>query len=71
MVRVISISDEAYVELKKLKGDTSFSKTILSLTENKRDKSIMKFAGIWDNEEALKIKKELGIERKKLSRRML
>lgn len=63
MTKVISISDEAYGELKKLKNGFSFSKIIITLT-NMKKADITDFAGAWDNKEALKIKNELMKERK-------
>lgn len=70
MTKIISISDEAYGELKKIKNGMSFSEIVLTLTKEKKKDSIMKFAGAWDNKEALKIKKEIIEERKASSRRI-
>lgn len=69
MTKVISISDEAYDGLKKLKNGFSFSKIIITLVNEKKKDSIMEFAGSWNNKEALKIKKEIMEERKIKSRR--
>ena len=69
MTKIISLSDEAYEELKKLKNGMSFSEIVITLTREKMKDSIMKFAGAWDNKTALKIKKELMKERKIKSRR--
>ena len=38
MPKVITISEEAYEALKKIKGNRSFSQVILSLTKNKKKK---------------------------------
>lgn len=65
MTKVISISDEAYNELSKMKNGMSFSEVIITITKEKKRSNIMKFAGKWDNNEALKIKKELMDERRK------
>ena len=70
MTKIISISDEAYSELSRLKNGLSFSKTIITLTKMKKKDSIMDFAGSWDKEEAGRILKELKEERKIKSRRM-
>jgi len=69
MTKIISISDEAYEELKKLKNGMSFTEVIISITKEKK-KDIMDFAGSWNNKEALRIKKEIMKERKIKSRRM-
>ena len=47
MVKTITINDEAYAALKKLKQTPrdSFSKVILRLTGKKR--SLLEFAGVW------------------------
>ncbi len=42
MVRVITISDEAYEKLKKLKKNSSFSEVILSLIEKHLQKKYTK-----------------------------
>lgn len=48
MTKIISVSDEAYERLKRIKGDRSFTKVVLDLTERKRRK-LSDFAGIWAN----------------------
>jgi len=63
MTKIISISDEAYETLKKLKNGMSFTEIIIELSKEKK-KDIMDFAGAWGNKEALRIKKELMRERK-------
>ena len=70
MTKIISISDDAYNELKKLKRALSFSKIIIELAKEKKKESIMECAGLWENKEAIKIKKELMKERKLKSRRL-
>ena len=70
MTKVISISDEAYIELSRLKGDFSFTNIILNLTKEKKKGSLMDCAGTWDNKEASRIKEEIMHERKIKSRRM-
>mgnify|MGYP001613688283 FL=1 len=64
MTKIISISDDAYDELKKLKRDMSFSKIILDLSKIKRKNSIMNFAGIIDKEEGERMLKMIKEERK-------
>lgn len=69
MTKIISISDEAYERLKKMKNEQSFSEIIIELTFEKAKDNLMKFAGALSNEEADKIKKEIYNERKISSRR--
>jgi len=71
MTKIISISDKAYNELSSLKNSFSFSQIILLLTRMKKKDSIMNFAGILNEEEGEKIKKEIRKDREKISRRML
>lgn len=68
MVKVISLSEEAYVKLKSIKGERSFSETILDILENKEKKAdILDSFGIWADkkEEAEKFKKIVEEDRKK------
>ena len=67
MVRVISLSEEAYSKLKSAKGERSFSETVISLLEAKPKKDIMEFAGKWPGGEAeiMRIGKILEEDRKK------
>ncbi len=70
MVKVISISDEAYQRLKERKvAEQSFTEVIIKLTTEKKKKSLLEFAGIWDEEFAEKFKKEIYEDRKLPSRR--
>lgn len=43
MVKVVTISDESYEELKKWKGNKSFSETILRLTKKRSNKNLLEF----------------------------
>lgn len=43
MVKVVTISDESYEELKKWKGNKSFSETILRLTKKRSTKNLLEF----------------------------
>ena len=62
MTKIISISDEAYEKLKKMKNGYSFSKVIIELTKTRSN--IMDFAGKWEEKEAKKIAGEIAKERK-------
>ena len=73
MVKVISLSDEAYTRLKSMKGQHSFSALVLDLAEvrAKKKRSIMDFYGIWkENAEEWKtIEKKIYEDRKKFKLR--
>ena len=48
MVKVISLSNEAYTKLKMLKGEKSFSDIVIEIIERKKSKkNLMDFFGIW------------------------
>ena len=59
MTKVISISDDAYEELKKLKANKSFSKIIIEITKEKSKDSLLELAGSLSNEDAERIKKRI------------
>jgi len=66
MVKVISLSNEAYERLKILKGnDKSFSDIVIKMTTD--NKNIIEFAGAWSEEKDKweKIKKQIYENRKK------
>ena len=67
MVKVISLSNEAYEKLKALKRDESFSDIVIKLISAKKRKNIMDFFGIWkeDADEWEVIKKKIYEDRKK------
>jgi len=69
MTKVITISDESYDELKRLKKELSFSKIIIELARERKKENMMSFAGMLTNEEAEKMKKNLSEMRKTASRR--
>jgi len=69
MTKIVSLSDEAYERLKKMKNERSFSEIIIELTFEKTKDNLMKFAGALSKEEADKIKKDIYNERKISSRR--
>ena len=66
MTKVISLSDEAYEELKKFKkAGESFSRVVIKMTK-KEKKPLSEFFGKWPEPKELdKIEKELKKERKK------
>jgi len=70
MTRVISLSDEAYEELRKLKKDReSFSDVVIKIT-SKEKKPLTDFFGKWPEPKELnRIEKELETERKKAKMR--
>lgn len=70
MTKVISISDEAYGELKRMKNGFSFSGIILLLARTNKKNSIMDFAGKLESKEGENLKKEIMKERKLNSWRM-
>jgi predicted CopG family antitoxin len=67
MVKVISLSNEAYEKLKALKRDESFSEVVVKLVGERKRRNIMDFFGIWkeDADEWEKIKKRIYEDRKK------
>ncbi len=69
MTKIVSLSDEAYNELKKIKLEKSFSEIVIELTKEKKKDNLMQFAGILDDKDAEKIKKKIYEERKIPSRR--
>ena len=69
MTKVISISDDAYEKLKRLKNERSFSEIIVELSSKKNETDLMNFAGSISEKEADNIKKEIYAERKLPSRR--
>ncbi|MFH1323750.1 MAG: antitoxin VapB family protein [Nanoarchaeota archaeon] len=66
MSKCITLSDDAYNNLKSLKkGDESFSDIVKRLTGIKKSKSLLDLAGIWeDNPETVKIMKNIYKDRK-------
>jgi predicted CopG family antitoxin len=73
MVKVISLSEEAYRKLKALKSGRSFSETIVDIVDarRKKKKSISNFIGIWsgDDEYWKNFKKEVRKSRNKAKMR--
>ncbi len=51
MVKVVSLSNEAYEKLKRIKNGKSFSEIVVELVECKnKKKDFMKFAGIFKDD---------------------
>lgn len=71
MVKVISLSEEAYGKLKAVKRDRSFSEVVVNLVERTPRRDIMEFAGIWkDKPEAVaKMKALIAEDRKRFKLR--
>jgi predicted CopG family antitoxin len=73
MVKVISLSNEAYEKLKAIKGERSFSEVVIDVIVNKKKgkkKNLMDFFGIWkDDKELEKIFKQIHEDRKKFALR--
>lgn len=71
MVKVISLSNEAYDKLKALKRGESFSEVVVKLVGERKKKNIMDFFGIWADrtEEIKKMKKMIEEDRKKFKLR--
>ena len=71
MVKVVSLSNEAYEKLKALKFGKSFSEVVVDLVDKKvQKKNIMEFAGIWkDDDKWDRIKKQIYKDRKKFKLR--
>ena len=65
MVKVISLSDNAYNKLSKIKRNQSFSEVIIELIEGKQKTSLRNFVGLISKEEGEKWKKEVSENRKK------
>jgi len=65
MVKVISLSEEAYGKLSIIKRNLSFSKVIISLIEEKNKKSLRDFAGVWSEGEGEKFKAFVNENRRK------
>ena len=72
MVKVISLSEEAYMRLKSIKNGRSFSETVLDIMENKdKKKSLMDFFGMWADrkEEVERFEKTIEEDRRKFKLR--
>lgn len=65
MVKVISLSNEAYEKLERIKENMSFSELIVNLIKEKEKRKIEDFVGVWSDEEGKKIKEKISENRKK------
>ncbi|MGD0729014.1 MAG: antitoxin VapB family protein [Candidatus Micrarchaeaceae archaeon] len=69
MTKIISLTNEVYDKLKKLKKNKSFSKQINELLERSNLKGdineILKYSGVWTKEEGKKFQEEISRSRKK------
>jgi|TARA_B100001971_G_C18196880_1_gene542037 predicted CopG family antitoxin len=68
MVKVISLSNEAYEKLKAIKRDKSFSEVVVELVDTdkeNRKQNLMKFAGVFakDADKWEKIKQDIYRDR--------
>jgi predicted CopG family antitoxin len=56
MTKVISLSNEAYLTLKKMKQpNESFSDVVLRVASKEKKKSILEFAGTWKGDDIDKV----------------
>ena len=72
MVKVISLSNEAYEKLSRAKSNRSFSQTVLRLLDSKHNtQDITRFFGKWpgDKTELNKIENVINKDRKKFKLR--
>jgi predicted CopG family antitoxin len=73
MVKIISLSNEAYEKLAAIKYGKSFSEVVVELVDEakkKEKKNLMDFHGIWrDSKKIGEIKKMLKKDRKKAKMR--
>lgn len=71
MVKVISLSNEAYERLKALKREKSFSEVVIELVGEKNKKDLSRFCGAFEDnaDEWEKIKKRIYEDRKKFKLR--
>ena len=64
MTKVISLSNEAYGELKKRKAQgESFSDVVLKIVKGKRSESILELAGTWAGGDADEVLARLSKQR--------
>ena len=64
MTKVISLSEEAYRELKKRKAEgESFSDVVLKMVRGKRSDSILQYAGKWVGDDADEVLRQLMKDR--------
>jgi len=64
MTKVVSLSEDAYKALKRLKGKgESFSDVVVRITKNVGAKSILEYAGIWSGDDIDEVFKKILHER--------
>ncbi len=64
MTKVISLSNEAYTELKKRKGvGESFSDVVIRMTRGRQTGSLLEFKGAWVGADLEKVEKILKRDR--------
>ena len=69
MTKVISLSDRAYGELKRRKGEgDSFSDVVLRLTGSEESGSILAFAGAWTGSDLAVVEEAVMKERERAGR---
>lgn len=72
LTKVISLSNEAYAELKRRKGQgESFSDVVLKMVKGKRSDSIQQYAGRWTGGDADEVLARLTKERHEAESREL
>jgi len=53
MTKIISVSDEAYERIKRVKDGSSFSKTIMRLTGSGKKKNLLDVVKGWEADEGI------------------
>lgn len=70
MTKVISLSEEAYKKLKRLKRrGESFSDVVMKITKNAESKSLLEFAGTWSGDDIDSVFKNILDERNSITSR--
>lgn len=68
MTKIISLTNDVYSKLKKIKGSRSFSQEINELIDKSNTrgdvKSLRKFMGVWSKEEGERLQKQIANDRK-------
>lgn len=65
--KTITIKEEAYERLKKMKGDRSFSELVMDITED-RDVDLMESFGAWSEEQAEEAREKIKKFREEFNR---
>jgi predicted CopG family antitoxin len=70
MTKSISLSERAYVALKKMKRrNESFSDVVIRLSSRERKRSILELAGTWKGDDIDRVSAEVGKERERTQNR--